>query len=38
LALSAPPAMIAGHLASLALKPGRSGLRRWLAAIVHHHR
>ena len=37
-ALPAAPVVIAGHLASLAKTLGRSGLRRRLAAIAHHHR
>ena len=37
-ALPAAPVVIAGHLASLAKALGRSGLRRRLAAIAHHHR
>ncbi|PHK92987.1 Site-specific recombinase XerD [Roseomonas rosea] len=36
--LPAPPVVVAGHLASLAQTLGRSGLRRRLAAIAHHHR
>ncbi|TPG46425.1 hypothetical protein EAH89_24750 [Roseomonas nepalensis] len=37
-ALPAAPVVIGGHLASLAATLGRSGLRRRLAAIAHHHR
>ena len=37
-ALPAEPGAIADHLASLAGMLGRSGLRRRLAAIAHHHR
>ncbi|WP_424140165.1 tyrosine-type recombinase/integrase [Roseomonas chloroacetimidivorans] len=36
--LPASPVVVAGHLASLAGTLGRSGLRRRLAAIAHHHR
>ena len=36
--LPAEPAVVAGHLASLAQSLGRSGLKRRLAAIAHTHR
>jgi site-specific recombinase XerD len=36
--LPAAPVVVAGYLASLAQTLGRSGLRRRLAAIAHHHR
>ncbi|MBR0664361.1 site-specific integrase [Roseomonas hellenica] len=37
-ALPASPVVVAGYLASLAGRLGRSGLRRRLAAIAHEHR
>jgi len=36
--LPAAPVVVAGHLASLAQRLGRAGLRRRLAAIAHQHR
>ncbi|WP_052402970.1 tyrosine-type recombinase/integrase [Muricoccus aerilatus] len=36
--LRAAPVVVANHLVSLASTLGRSGLRRRLAAIAHHHR